>query len=626
MTNDAPAVLVHVSPEGNDAWSGRIARPNPGRSDGPLATVHAARDAARAAGFGKAKRIVLQPGYYFLASPLVLQPGDQGLSIEAANGGPAALYGGRRITGWVPDGARLWSAPVPEAVGRKWDFRMLVVNGRYAERARLPAEGTFTHETPFDVPWMSTTGGGWKRKPTEAELTTMQYKGTALDARLDIHSAEITVYHMWDESLVGIASLDPVTRRVRFANPSGHPPGAFGVQKYVVWNTREGMTTPGQWHLDRTAGKLVYWPLSGEDMRKAVVLAPTMESILQIRGTPDAPARDIAVRGLTLSVANTPLKAGGFGAGAFDGAVSIQNAEGCTLSGLTIVNVAGQGIRAIDVRDCTVQACHVHHTGACGMIVRGNASRIVGNHIHDIGVTYPSAIAMTASGSKGPGLEISRNTIHDTPYSAITCSGEDHRIESNRISRAMQVLHDGAGIYITFCKRVVLRGNFIHDIVDTGGYGASAYYLDEQAEDCLVEGNLALRVATPSHNHMARRNTIRLNVFIADGDARLTFPRSSDYTFEQNVLCVKGRITFTKPDALTSFRSNVLFSAAGVIEGIPLNDYTPAGSTAIGVDSGNALEDPVIVSFEDGNVRFGSGSPAAKLGIAAIDVSGAGKQ
>ena len=51
----------------------------------------------------------------------------------------------------------------------------------------------------------------------------------------------------------------------------------------------------------------------------------------------------------------------------------------------------------------------------------------------------------------------------------MVCGGDNHRIEHNRIYRAILVLHDGAGIYITFCKRVVLRGNYIHDIVDTGG-------------------------------------------------------------------------------------------------------------------------------------------------------------
>ena len=36
-----------------------------------------------------------------------------------------------------------------------------------------------------------------------------------------------------------------------FANPAGHPPGAFGIKKYVIWNIREGMSEPGQWFLDR---------------------------------------------------------------------------------------------------------------------------------------------------------------------------------------------------------------------------------------------------------------------------------------------------------------------------------------------------------------------------------------
>ncbi|GAH89093.1 unnamed protein product, partial [marine sediment metagenome] len=99
----------------------------------------------------------------------------------------------------------------------------------------------------------------------------------------------------------------------------------------------------------------------------------------------------------------------------------------------------------------------------------------------------------------------------------------------------MLELHDGGGIYCFAGKNLVLRGNFIRDIPDTGGYGASAYYLDERSENCLVEGNLSLRVDRPSHNHMANKNTIRNNVFIIDGDARLTFPRSSNYVFEKNI-------------------------------------------------------------------------------------------
>jgi hypothetical protein len=56
----------------------------------------------------------------------------------------------------------------------------------------------------------------------------------------------------------------------------------------------------------------------------------------------------------------------------------------------------------------------------------------------------------------------------------------------------MKVLHDGAAIYLFAARNCVLRGNVARDIVDTGGYGASAYYLDERSTGCVVERNLSL--------------------------------------------------------------------------------------------------------------------------------------
>ena len=620
MPADAP--IVFVSPAGNDRWSGRLAAPDSAGHDGPMATLRVARDAARRFGVGSPRRIVLQAGDYFVDEPLELRREDSGLTIEAAGGARAAVIGGRRITGWAKDGERFWAAPVPEAAAGKWDFRMLVVNGRFCERARLPREGHFTHLSTFDVPWMSTTGGGWKRKPTPAELTTLKYRPEDLGPWFDIRNAEITVYHMWDESMVGVASMDREAHTLTISNPAGHPPGAFGVQTYDVSNVREGMTRPGQWYLDRAAGRVVYWPLPGDDMAQVVALAPAAESIVRIAGTEAEPVRNVAIRGLSLSVTHTPLRAGGFGASAFDGAVSIQWADDCALSDLEIANTGGQGIKADRVRRLRVEGCEVHHTGAGGILVGGEDVSVSDNRVHDVGILYPSAIAVWAL--RGKGIAIRHNDIHDTPYSAIDVSGEDHRIEHNRITRAMLKLHDGAGIYITFCKRIELRGNFIHDLVDTGGYGASAYYLDEQAEDCLVEGNVAVRVATPSHNHMATRNTIRGNVFVMAGDARLTFPRSSGYTFEKNVLRAEGSITITNPEAIAAFRSNVVFSATGRIEGAKLKDYAPSPAEPLRVADGNVFADPGLASFEDGRIVFAADSPAIRLGLTPVDVSGAG--
>lgn len=187
--------VLFVSPLGNDGWSGRLAKPLGDGSNGPLATLAKAVERSRQQAGGQARRVVLQEGEYYLEQPVDLGPEDSGLTLEAAEGAKVVLYGGRVIRGWRRDGEALWAADLPQAKDRRWDFRMLVVDGRMAARARLPKEGTFGHLTEFNVPWMSTTGGGWKRKPTPEELTTMKYRPEDLGPWLDLKSAEVTVYH-----------------------------------------------------------------------------------------------------------------------------------------------------------------------------------------------------------------------------------------------------------------------------------------------------------------------------------------------------------------------------------------------------------------------------------------------
>jgi hypothetical protein len=339
-------------------------------------------------------------------------------------------------------------------------------------------------------------------------------------------------------------------------------------------------------------------------MTQAKVIAPKASSIITLSGAEENPARNIRIANLTLSVTNTPLRAGGFGAGNFDGAVQAGRTEGCGVEGLTVRNVGGQGIKAEASRGFTVRECEVTRTGACGIMARGDDAVVENNVVHRIGVAYPSAIAVWGGGNRN---RIAHNSIFDTPYSAICCGGDDHVIEANRIFRAMQELKDGAGIYITFCKRVTLRGNFIHDIAEVGGYGSSAYYLDEQAEDCLVEANLSLRVPRPSHNHMAKRNTLRNNVFVCQGDAVLTFPKCEGFRFERNVIAAAGKVTFSTPEAITEGADNLVFATA--IEGEP---------------PGLVPGDPVLIGVEGGKVGFGAGSPAPGLGVSPIDVATAG--
>jgi len=614
-------IVFYLSPQGNDAWTGLQPEPNANRTDGPVVTPHAARDKARNLPSEKPKRIVVQEGEYFLQTPLDLEARDSQLVIEAARGAHPVFLGGRVLKGWQKENDRFWSAPVPEAAQGTWDFRMLVVHDEMRPRARIPETGTFEHTTPFDVPWMSTTGGGWKRPPTPEELTTLTYKPGDLPAELDIRNAEITVYHMWDESTVGLKAHDPQTHTLTFSSPTGHPAGAFGVQKYSIANVREGMKKPGQWYLDRTRGRVVYWPIEGEDMTQVRVLAPTLETLINIQGTREKPVKSLIIRGLTLSLTTTPLKSGGFGAYNFPGAIQIQHAESGILSGLRILNVAGQGIKAGSVQSLIVENSEVGPTGACGLNLDGQNFQAVNNQIHHTGRLYPSAIALHAGGEN---VVIAHNEIHHCPYTAINSGGKNIVIERNRIHHAMEELHDGAGIYVFGGKNTALKGNFIYDITDQGGYGASAYYLDETCENCRVEGNLALRVNWPFHCHMAQNNTIRQNIFVSDGDMKITFPRSKEDVFEQNILSSQGKITFTNLPAQKSFRDNILFSSKGEVLSEILKDYVTAETKRVEATDGNVFANPGLRGVEEGNVQFDPKSPAAERGIQPLDVRDAG--
>lgn len=530
---------------------------HPGTLSQPMATLEAARDAARSAQPGKHK-IIVMPGEYYLTRAVELDARDNGLTIEADPSGTVILYGGIPVTGWQRDGENFWYADLPGVKEGTWDFRALVVEGRMPERARMPESGTLLSQNVFDVPWLSSIAGGWARQPTEEELTTLRYDPKDIPQTLDIKNAEIRVYHMWDESLVGVSHNDIEQHRFIFSKPPIYPSGGFGKNDYVIWNTREGMTKPGRWYLDRTAGRLVYWPLEGEDMGSIKIIAPKTECIIQLAGEPGRKAENITLRGLKLQATTIPFKSAGMGATSFNGALSLKNTKQCQIEGLEISNVGGVGILATQMTGDQITDCHVHGIGGAGARIDGNDLFFARNHLHHVGIYYPGAVGLSSNGNNN---HIYRNEIHDVPYSGMLIGKTNILIEENLIYRVMREIHDGAAIYTFGVSNCILRGNVARDITESGtGYGVSSYYLDEGSHDCIVEKNISIGVARPVHNHIARNSIIRDNVFISEADMDLSFQASADFTFERNTLFAKGKINIIQPNAITTWKGNKIFS------------------------------------------------------------------
>ena len=52
-----------------------------------------------------------------------------------------------------------------------------------------------------------------RRVPTMAERTTMKYDPADIGPWLEVKNAEVRVYHMWDESLLGVVAGFLISQR-----------------------------------------------------------------------------------------------------------------------------------------------------------------------------------------------------------------------------------------------------------------------------------------------------------------------------------------------------------------------------------------------------------------------------
>jgi len=644
----------YVSPAGSDS--------NDGKShEKPFLTLQKALDSISGEKTPVEERVIyLADGFHFVSSTIQMTAEQSGTTITAEAGARPVLCGGTMLKGnWRREGNFL-VADAPDA-----DFRFLAVNSVPAERSRLPEEGRFEHESEFKSRWLSSSLGGWDVKPTDEQLLNMKYKAEDLDAVDDLENVEITLYHMWDETLLRVAGKNAETRVLTFTAKPAHPAGAFGVKNYVVWNSRHGMKHPGQWFLNRKAGKVVYWPREGENETNIWAVAPKLETILKVQN-----AENVTISGIGFTGTTTPLIQGGFGANAFRGALEVSRSKNVKLERLTVSNVSGAGIRADSVEDFILSASHIRQTGAKGVALHGKKLLVENCKIHDVGLLYPSAIAMTCYPSiprateKGTRAEthfygtdetnanirITHCEVFNTPYCGISTSNGDRTlVDSNRIHDCMRELGDGAAIYLGFGTHQAIRRNFVYDLLVFRGYGASAYYIDEQGDDCVIEENLAVNVARPVHCHMTHDGIVRNNIFFGTENVEgvLSFARNCDMQLIGNLFTSAGplKVTVNGVDpsmesfegrilGLSKIKKNVFYSETGKVTMHKWvkdeKQRVPDESMNRNVDVEHPLDGITIFCPQftsdprTGRVTFQNPAEMEVLGIHELDVSDAG--
>ena len=94
-----------------------------------------------------------------------------------------------------------------------------------------------------------------------------------------------------------------------------------GNAPFFLVNALEFLDEPGEWYLDRSAGRVYYWPRPGEDLTRAAVIAPVLETLVRIEGSLDHPVAHVQFRGIEFAhttwlrpsrAGHVPLQAGMF--------------------------------------------------------------------------------------------------------------------------------------------------------------------------------------------------------------------------------------------------------------------------------------------------------------------------
>ena len=545
---------LFVSREGNDKWSGALTAPNSRKSDGPLATLAAARDRARKLDHTKSITIFVRAGTYELPETLTFAPQDSGTPNHAITyttfpNERVTLTGGHILKGWRKEG-KLWVADVPQKGGR-WYFAQLFVNGKMQRRSWTPDNGNWKT-------WPLTTRGlPHNELHLPQEAIDLYYPGNLIKNCSNLRDVEVTILAQfrWANNIIPLRSVDEANQHAILAAPASYNINAH--DPFRVENTLEGIDQPGEWCLNTVEGKILLLAPDDLDVPKAEIIAPRLTQLLRFKGGPERLVHDITFRGFTFNGANRhqwddadeSVHVGHFTAA--DTAVYMDGVANCAIEDCRFVGLAGNGI---ELNNAALDNRIVHNeiagAGGCGIRLRGyepgttdlnKRNTIEQNHIHHIASDFwaSPAILVSQSGENN----IAHNYIHDIGYVGISLGGawvesfrlwknkpghgfnwneippddpltrqsvkkflhaRNNRIECNVIHDHIQSgFHDGGGIYtVSLGVSNQITGNLIYHAPQERSFGLS---FDHQSDYLIVIGNIVFGCNTAASNSDSMR-------------------------------------------------------------------------------------------------------------------------
>ncbi|SHF00074.1 Nitrous oxidase accessory protein NosD, contains tandem CASH domains [Kaistia soli DSM 19436] len=541
IAQKATGAVFHVSTEGRDDWSGRLAKPNDAGSDGPFASIEAARDAVRTAAVPG--RIVVAGGDYYLTQPVLFNAEDRGLAIVAACGERPVLHGGTLVEGWTKTDQGRWTAALPPSI-RDSNVTALFVDGDARPLARYP-----------DAPTAGDPRKGWlfAAKPTADQWqgnTEFRYHREDLPK---IEEPKRVVAHIlggfspgsqWGSDTLPVTAIDTTTDTVH-TEGTGYFFTAEG-SRYFLAGAQEFLTAPGEWWQDRDAGRIDYIA-DDPTFPRAKVIAGVLPTFFRLQG-----ADQMLIAGLELRD-GAPLGSGKLGTDTRGfGAIRLEQANGVAVVDNVIENV-GVGIHVSESADVLIAGNEISHIAGTGIYIgteygrfgKSIGARVLSNHIHDIGTVYFESAGIFFQAADT--IRIADNLIEDLSQFGIAGgsiwgsddSVHDAVIEDNAVHRANQQTADGGAIKLMGMQAdsldSIIRRNLVTDTDQLmnradGTFWPARYestsewptpiswaiYLDGKASGVLIEDNTLSRNVSAIGINGGWSNVVRGNR-ISDG-------------------------------------------------------------------------------------------------------------
>lgn len=652
----APRADFYVAKNGNDAWSGTLSAPNRQRTDGPFATLQRAQQAVRElrqkGNLNRPVVVMVRRGVYSLDEPLLFTPEDSGTAqsptiYTAYPGEKPILSGGVILTGWQVNERGHWEVNLPQVASGEWNFIQLWVNGERRYRPRLPKEGYFTIAEAIQPPEGKP---GWDRfRFHEGDLRPDWYS---------LQDVEILAIQIWSMARLRIAQVDTANRVVTFTGTTSHREWWSALNqgnRYLVENVREALQLPGEWYLDRRTGTLTYIPMPGETPEKAVVVAPKLPRLIELRGDVQGKrwVQHLIFRGLTFAHTNWVTPPQGYSCWQAEvlvgGAISAQGARDCVFEDCRVTHVGdyafdfGQGCKRN-----RVERCEMTDMGAGGikigtMNIPQDEEQVVSHHVvRDNLIAHGGRLHAASVGvwiGQSPHNRVEHNEICDFYSVGVSVGwtwgytqhlGHHNTIAYNHIHDLGQgVLSDLGGIYtLGLQEGSLIHHNLIHDI-GSFSYGGWGIYFDEGTTHLLAENNVVYRTKTGGfHQHYGKENRVVNNVFAYAREGQLQRTRQEphlSFTFERNIVIWKeGPLLHGNwGDDQYKLDYNLYWHEGG--GEVRFANWSFEEWKARGQDEHSLVADPLFVNPEKGDFRLKPGSPALKLGFKPIDLSRTGR-